>query len=112
MHPSTRPRTQSATRRHPGLPTSFDLASATFQVSPLLDGASRGLAHGAVGQPGDPACLSPAGKDHLLAPARETQRWIRQIIMCTASSGSTSSSRTSRFQVWKSSARASAAKSR
>jgi hypothetical protein len=39
------------------------------------------------------------GKDHLVASAGETQRRIRQIIMCTASSASTSSSRTSRFQV-------------
>jgi hypothetical protein len=50
-----------------------------------------------------PACPT-AGKDHLVASAGETQRRIRQIIICTASSASTSSSRTSRFQVWKSSA--------
>ena len=57
-----------------------------------------------------PSCLSPRRRDHLLASA-EAQKRIRQIIVCTASSGSSSSAWTSRFQVWKSSARASAADS-
>ena len=53
----------------------------------------------------------PTGdEDHFFAPAGETQRRTRPIIIWTASSGLTPSLRTSCFQVWKSSAKASTAR--
>jgi hypothetical protein len=74
------------------------------------DSAPGGLAAEQTDNPATQVSCPTGDDDHFFAHAGETQRRTRPIIIWTASSGLTPSLRTSCFQVWKSSARASTAR--
>jgi hypothetical protein len=90
----------------PGLPAVQAVRRKATPIRAMSRRGARGLARGADGQPGHPGLLPTGDEDHFFAPAGETQRRTRPIIILTASSGLIPSLRTSCFQVWKSSARA------